>query len=143
MRLLDVALRGWPLPLGALRAPRSMVAVRNIVDLIICLASRAGPVGGTMLVADNETISVSELYRAVAHHAGHRLWLAPLPPALIRFLLVLTGRGGDVDRLTGPFVLHPQIARCRFDWVPPHSLFSELRGMVLATLERVRPQRED
>src|SRR5579872_3719194 len=35
MRLLQLALRGWPLPLGALRAPRSLLAVRNLTDLII------------------------------------------------------------------------------------------------------------
>lgn len=136
MRLLQLALRGWPLPLGALRAPRSLLAVRNLTDIIIRLACGPGGIRGTMLVADRETTSVAELFSAVAEYAGHRPWLAPLPPALIRFLLVITGRGSDVDRLTGPFVLHPQVAQSRFNWIPPYSLRSELHRTVLAELER-------
>jgi nucleoside-diphosphate-sugar epimerase len=135
MRLLRLALKGWPLPIGALRAPRSMVAVRNIIDLISILSSNARLIRATMLVADRETISVADLFRTVAHHAGHRPWLAPLPPVLIRSLLTFAGRSNDVARLTSPFVLHPNIAQSQFAWVPPYSLQAELRRTVRCELE--------
>ena len=139
-RLLRLAVKGWPLPLGALRAPRSIVAVRNIVKLISALAADGSPVHATMLVADRETISVAELFQTVARHAGHRLWLAPVPPALIRSVLAVAGRGDDVFRLTGPFVLRPQIAQLQFNWVPPYSQQAELRHTVACELAAMQVQ---
>ncbi len=135
MRLLRLALKGWPLPLGALRAPRSLLAVRNVVALISLLAADAKPVRATMLVADRETICTAELYQTVAACAGHRPWLAPIPVPLIRSMLVLAGRGDDVARLTGAFVLRPQLAQRQFAWVPPHSQLAELWHTALRELE--------
>lgn len=140
MRLLRFALKGWPLPIGALRAPRSMIAARNIVDLISILATNAKFSRTTMLVADRETISVAALFRAVANYAGHRPWLAPLPPVLIRSLLAIGGRNHDIDRLTGPFVLNPNTAHSQFDWVPPYPLQSELQRTVICELEAAARQ---
>ena len=142
MRLVRLALKGWPLPIGALRAPRSLVAVRNIVDLISLLAADACPVRATMQVADRETISVAELFRIVTQQAGHRPWLAPVPPGLIRLLLTLGGRDDDIARLTGPFLLRPRVAQLQFNWLPPHSQEAELRRLVLCELgaARVRPE---
>jgi nucleoside-diphosphate-sugar epimerase len=135
MRLLRLALRGWPLPIGALRAPRSLVAVRNIVDLVCVLASHPGTARGTMLVADRELISVADLYRTMARHAGYRPWLAPVSPALIKAALSVTGRGSDIARLTGPFVLHPQTAQAKLQWTPPYSQQAELRRTALCELQ--------
>jgi nucleoside-diphosphate-sugar epimerase len=141
MRLLRLALKGWPLPIGGLRAPRSLVAVRNVVDLISLVAADPSSIRATMLVADRETISVADLFQTVARHAGHRPWLAPLPPALIRLPLVLAGRNEDIARLTGPFVLRPQTAQRQFNWTPPHRQEAELRHTALCELEAVGPRR--
>lgn len=137
-RLLRLAIRGWPLPLGALRAPRSVVAVRNIVDLICSLVAARGEARAPMLVADRETTSVAGLYRTVAQLAGHRLWLAPLPAAFIRSMLAVAGRDDDVARLTGPFVLQPRVAQLQFNWVPPHLQRDEIRRTVMDELAVTR-----
>jgi nucleoside-diphosphate-sugar epimerase len=130
MRLLRLALRGWPLPIGALCAPRSLVGIRNVVSLLCRVSTLRGEVSGTMLVADRETVSVADLFRTIAGYAGHRPWLAPAPPSLIRLLLRVSGRGADVARLTGPFVLHPRVASDRLQWNPPYAQQEELRQMV-------------
>jgi nucleoside-diphosphate-sugar epimerase len=135
MRLLRLAIRGWPLPIGSFRAQRSMIGVRNAVDLIRVLVADPRLTRATLLAADRETISISELFGAVARHAGHRPWLAPVPPALIRYLLGLAGRRSDIVRLTDPFVLRPTIAQSQFGWTPPHSLQDELRRTVICELE--------
>lgn len=130
MRLLRFALKGWPLPLGALRAPRSLIGVRNLCDLMGRLATSAHPVAGTMLVADREVTSVADLYRSIAACAGHHPWLAPLPPAIMRLMLRMAGRRADVARLTDAFLLHPRIAQDRFGWYPPHSQQAEIEYMI-------------
>jgi nucleoside-diphosphate-sugar epimerase len=135
MRLLRLALKGWPLPIGSFRAQRSMIGIRNAVDLIRLVVTDPRLTRATLLAADRETISVSELFGTVARHAGHRPWLAPVPPALIRYLLGLAGRRSDIVRLTDPFVLRPTIAQSQFGWTPPHSLQDELRRTVVCELE--------
>jgi UDP-glucose 4-epimerase len=135
MRLLRLALRGWPLPIGALRAPRSILALRNLVDLVAHLTEQQMPVRGTMLVADRETTSIAELFREVADCAGHHPWLAPVPMSLIKALLFATGRTGDLSRLTGEFVMHPRIARSQCGWEPPYSMRAEIRRMVDVELQ--------
>jgi UDP-glucose 4-epimerase len=133
-----LALKGWPLPIGALVAPRSVVAVRNIVDLLCLLASDSRTLRGTMLVADREITSVVELYRTMARHAGHRPWLAPLAPSLIKVALDFAGRGADVARLTAPFVLRPAAALALCQWAPPYSQQQELRATALSEIQRLQ-----
>jgi UDP-glucose 4-epimerase len=143
MRLLRLALKGWPLPIGSFRAQRSLIGVRNAVDLIRVIATDRRVTRATLLAADRETISVSELFSAAARHAGHSPWLAPMPPVLIRWLLKFTGRRSDIVRLTDSFVLRPTVAQSQFGWMPPHSLQDELRRTVcceIETLARLRKQ---
>ena len=138
MRLMRLALKGYPLPIGGFHAQRSMIGVRNMVDLIHLMATDQRVTRSTLLAADRETISVAELFRAVARHAGHKPWLAPIPPALIRWLLSVIGRRSDVVRLTEPFVLRPAIAQSHFGWTPPHLLQDELRRIVFCELDSGR-----
>jgi len=133
-RLLRLALKGWPLPIGGFRAQRSMIGVRNMVNLIAVAAAHPRALRTTLLAADEETISIADLYAAISRQAGHRPWLAPLPPAIIRCLLNLTGRRSDVVRLTDPFVLRPINAQSQLGWMPPHRLDDELRWTVLSEL---------
>jgi nucleoside-diphosphate-sugar epimerase len=137
MRLLRLALKGWPLPIGSFRAQRSMIGVRNAVDLIRVIATDRRVPRATLLAADRETMSVSELFSAVARYAGRKPWLAPVPPVLIRSLLGLTGRRSDIVRLTDPFVLRPTVAHSQFGWMPPHLLQDELQRTVSCELEAV------
>lgn len=135
MRLMRLALRGWPLPIGGLIEPRSVIGVRNLVDLLCLLATTSQPVQAPpMLVADRELTSVSQMYAAAAQHAGHRPWLAPVPAAIIRSVLRATGRTADIPRLMAPFVLVPQLARKMFAWTPPFPLDMEIQSSVLAEL---------
>jgi len=135
MRLMRLALKGWPLPIGAFRAQRSMIGIRNMVDIIAVVAADRRVTRATLLAADQETISIAELFSMVSRLAGHAPWLAPMPPVLIRWLLAVTGRRSDIVRLTDPFVLRPALARSQFGWMPPYLLQDELRRTVRCELE--------
>lgn len=131
-RLLRLALKGWWLPIGSFRAQRSMIGVRNMANLIAAAAAHARPPPITLLAADQETISVADLYRAMAEQFGSRPWLAPVPPAIIKCAMQVAGRRSDVLRLTAPFVLHPVNAQSQLGWTPPHRLHDELRWTILS-----------
>jgi UDP-glucose 4-epimerase len=126
-RLLGAAASGWPLPVGALVAPRSLIGVRNLCDLTI--RACADPVSGevTMLAADAETASVAELVTLVAESFGRGPRLVNLPVGLLRTGLRLAGREADIARLTEPFVLRGTVARERFGWTPAGTLRNELK----------------
>ena len=51
-RLLGLVRRGWPLPFGALHAPRSMVGLRNLCDVLRVATAHPQAPGLRMLVAD-------------------------------------------------------------------------------------------
>ena len=118
MRLMRLALKGWPLPIGSFRAQRSMIGIRNMVDIIGVVAADRRVTRATLLAADRETISIAELFSMVAQLAGHSPWLAPLHPVPIRWALALTGRRSDIVRLTDPFVLRPAVARSELAGCP-------------------------
>jgi len=80
--LLRLALKGWPLPIGSFRAQRSIIGVRNAVDLIRVIATDQRVSRATLLAADRETISVSELFSAVARLAGTGRGLRRCRPCL-------------------------------------------------------------
>lgn len=134
-RLLRLALKGVPLPIGNLQEQRSMVGIRNIVDLIRVLVTAPRVTCTTLLAADRETISVCELYRTAARLAGHDPWLARVPASILDWLLRVSGRRGDIDRLFGAFFLNPTIAKSQFGWTPPYSLQEELQYTVSAELK--------
>jgi nucleoside-diphosphate-sugar epimerase len=136
MRILRLAVKGLPLPIGGFRAQRSMIGIRNMVNLIGVVATDRRVSRATLLAADRETISVADLYRAIARLAGHRPWLAPLPPAIIRCLLSLSGRRSDIVRLTDPFVLRAARAQSQFGWTPPYLLEDELRRTVFSEMNK-------
>jgi UDP-4-keto-D-FucNAc 4-reductase len=138
MRLLRFALRGMPLPIGNLREQRSMIGIRNMVDLICVLIADPRVQRTTMLAADRETISVCELYRTVSRLAGHDPWLARAPSSILERLLRLTGRKSDISRLLDAFELNPTIAESQFGWTPPYSLEEELQHTVSDELNAVR-----
>lgn len=138
MRLLRFALRGVPLPIGDLREQRSMLGIRNMVDLIRVLVSDPRAQRTTMLAADRETISVCELYRRASRLAGHDPWLARAPSSILEWLLRSTGRSRDIARLLQAFVLKPTIAESQFGWTPPYSLEEELQRTISYELNAVR-----
>ncbi|GAC1331771.1 MAG: NAD-dependent epimerase/dehydratase family protein [Steroidobacteraceae bacterium] len=136
LRILRLARSGWPLPIGSFRAPRSMIGIRNMVNLIADVAADRRVSRSTLLAADRETISVADLYIMISRFAGHRPWLAPLSPATIRWLLRLSGRSSDIARLIEPFVLCPTRAQLQFGWTPRYTLDDELRRTVFSELKK-------
>ena len=138
MRLLRFALQGVPLPIGNLREQRSMIGIRNMVDLIRLLVTHPRVKRTSMLAADRETISVCELYRRVSRLAGHDPWLARAPSSILEWLLRLTGRSSDIARLFDAFVLNATLAESQFGWTPPYSLEEELQHTVSHELNAVR-----
>lgn len=129
-RIFHAAMSDWPLPVGRLTAPRSMISVRNLCDVLTHAATSSRAAGQPMLVADNEVTNVAELVRSVAAAAGSRARVFDVPLSLLALGLRVIGRAADLHRLLQPFVLRGTLASLELGWCPPLRLADELEWTV-------------
>jgi len=108
--LLYSVRRGIPLPFGAIKNRRSLLALDNLVDFIALFADpRQSPLAAneTFLIADDEGMSTPTLLRRVARAYGVKARLLPIPAGWLRFGARLLGKTDTAaaDRLLGSLVV--------------------------------------
>jgi nucleoside-diphosphate-sugar epimerase len=129
-RLIKGLASGWPLPIGGLNAPRSMIGLRNMIDLIEVAVSHPNAPDAILLAADCEITSVAEFGHAISRELAKRSRIFRVPAWLLDTSLQLIGKGEDIARLREPFEVYPSEAKLRFEWLPPFSQAEEIRWMV-------------
>lgn len=117
------ALRGLaslpiPLPFGAIRNARSLLAAENLASAIILALKSEAALGGTFLVADAKPVSLAEIVTWFRRGSGRRPGLVPVPPGLLGGALKLTGRRAIWDRLSGDLVVSTAPLRA-LGYTPP------------------------
>ncbi|MBV5287123.1 MAG: NAD-dependent epimerase/dehydratase family protein [Methyloversatilis discipulorum] len=132
-RLVRWVARGVPLPLGAVRNRRTLVAIDNLTDLVLTCLRSDSAANEVFLAGDAESLSTPDLLRIVAKAQGRTARLVPVPPVLLRAAAVLIGRLADAERLCGD--LEVDIGKaCRvLHWTPPLSAREALRRAVTET----------
>jgi UDP-glucose 4-epimerase len=106
-RLMELARKPWPLPLGLCHNRRSLLARRNLIDAIhLVLASRPAK-GETYVVADPAPLTLREIVTALRAGEGRRPRLLPVPPALIAGAAKILGRTEEWQRVGGMLVADP------------------------------------
>ncbi len=115
--LLRLARLPLPLPLGALTAPRSLLAVENLVGAILFSLTPACPSRRACIVADPEPIGVAGIVAALREGLGRSPGLFAVPPAMLRAAAALMGQSRRFDLLAGGLVARPD-ALLRAGWRP-------------------------
>jgi UDP-glucose 4-epimerase len=105
--LLRLARSPLPLPLGALRSRRSLLARENLISAIHFVLGAEAAAGETYLVADPLALTIAEIIGALRAGDGRRANLIPIPPALIAASLKAIGRADLWERLGGQSVVEP------------------------------------
>lgn len=117
-RILSWIYKGIPLPFGAVRNARSLVALDNLVDLVgVCLDHPAAG-GHTFLVADGQDLSTGELCRRVGAALGRPARLVPVPHSVLATGCSLLGCGEVAQRLLGSLRIDAAETRERLAWRP-------------------------
>jgi nucleoside-diphosphate-sugar epimerase len=124
--------RGWPLPLGALDQPRSLVSVDNLVDLIERCLVHPAAAGEVFLAADGEDWSTARLVSVIAAEMGRPCRLFSVPPGLLKRGGRLLGLGAEMDRLCDALQIDIGKNRERLQWEPPHPGADALAAAVRA-----------
>jgi nucleoside-diphosphate-sugar epimerase len=116
-RLALLAASPYPLPLGRLRARRSILSLENLVSAIDCVLGHASPLRRPLLVADPEAVSLPELVRILREARGRGAGLVPMPASLLRLGLQALGRPEEYARLSEPLVVSTDRLR-ELGWQP-------------------------
>lgn len=116
--LLRLARLPVPLPLGGLKAPRSLLAVENIADAIRFALTPDCPARQAYTVSDPEPISVADILTALRFGLGRSPGLISVPEPLLRRLARLSGREETFVKLAGSLVARPE-RLLKAGWRPP------------------------
>jgi nucleoside-diphosphate-sugar epimerase len=116
-QLLRFARMPYPLPLRAFTAPRSVLALDNLVAAIDAVLTAPQTLKRPLIVADAEPLTIPDMIAAMRHGLGRRPGLISVPPRLIEMALRATGREEIYRRLAGKLVADPS-ALVRLGWTP-------------------------
>lgn len=119
LRLLNWIEHGSPLPFANVDNRRSLLNVRNLVDVIMRCLEHPAAAGQTFLVSDGEDISTGDLVRHLAVAMGKKPRLFSVPLLLSRSAFQLAGRRDLWQRLFGSLQIDDQKARELLGWSPP------------------------
>jgi len=117
-RLLKLVALALPLPFALVKNRRSIIALENLVDFVLCCAGHPHAGNQTFLVSDDESISAPEMLRYLSRGMGKRFVLLPVPVALMRFAAKLFGREALFNQLCGSLEIDSSKARSLLGWTP-------------------------
>jgi nucleoside-diphosphate-sugar epimerase len=127
LRLMQAIKLGLPLPLGAIKNRRSLVALDNLVDLIVTCLRHKAAINQTFLVSDGEDLSTPELLRRVAHTMKRTACLFSVPVPLLINIASILGKAGFASRLCSSLQADINKTQNLLGWSPPVSVDEALQ----------------
>ncbi|WP_028620517.1 UDP-glucose 4-epimerase family protein [Pseudomonas sp. Ant30-3] len=109
---------GIPLPFGAIRNQRSLVALDNLVDLLTTCLNHPAAANQTFLVSDGEDVSTTQLLVKLADALNRPSRLVPVPAWLLAAGAALLGKNALSQRLCGSLQVDITKARIQLGWHP-------------------------
>ncbi|WP_411564467.1 NAD-dependent epimerase/dehydratase family protein [Pseudomonas shirazensis] len=120
LRLMKLVSTGIPLPFGAMKNSRSMIALENLVDFIHVCTIHPAAADEVFLISDNCNFSTSEIVRYLAQGMDRNLVLLPFFDSLMRVVLSLVRKKSIYTQLYGSLEIDISKARSLLNWSPPH-----------------------
>jgi len=117
-RLMALVSSGIPLPFGAIRNMRTMIALPNLCDVISLSLSHPEAAGRSFLVADDKSLSTPELVTAIADSMSKPARLVSVPVPMLDWVGRLTGRRAEVRRLCESLEIDASHTKRRLGWRP-------------------------
>jgi UDP-glucose 4-epimerase len=116
--LMRLARLPWPLPLGGLRARRSLLAVENLLAAVETVLTTPQALRRPLIVADPRAVTVADMIAAMRGGLGRRPGVFSVPPALLALSFHVAGKDYVYERLSGALVADPS-ALMGLGWKPP------------------------
>jgi nucleoside-diphosphate-sugar epimerase len=126
-KLISLAKRNLPLPLGAINNKRSLVGIDNLIDLIVTCLIHPNAADQTFLVSDDYDVSTSQLLKAMILSTGKKPHLLPIPVGLLKLCAWLLGKKSAVVRMSGNLQIDISYTKKVLSWSPPVSFDEGIR----------------
>lgn len=126
-RLIAGVWRDWPLPFKGLKNQRSMVALENLLDFILCAAVDGKAANETFVVADNERLSTAEIVECLARGMGKKPRLFRISANLFALLAKMLGQRRLYEQLFASYPVDNSKACELLEWQPVISASDALR----------------
>jgi nucleoside-diphosphate-sugar epimerase len=130
LRLMRLVNSGWPLPLGAVTATRSILGLTNFCDLLAKCIDHGAAAGHIFLAADRKPILTRDLIVTIAELMKRRARLVRIAPRILTRLGHLSGFGAEIDRLTASLEVDSSRTRTLLDWNDDGNFERDMQGMV-------------
>ncbi len=122
LALVDAVARRRVLPLGAVRAKRSLLYIGNLAAAVDAVLDAPVAAVGVHCVADAPAVAVPDLVRAIAGALGVEARLPAVPVPLLVLAGRLAGRGDAIRRLVTALEVDASGFRAATGWVPAATL---------------------
>jgi UDP-glucose 4-epimerase len=130
-RLARLARSPWPLPVAALAARRSLLALDNLAAAIDTVLTAPAPLRRAFIAADPQALTIAEMVAAMREGLGRRPGVFPLPAAMLRWMLHASGQDDIFERMSGSLVADPT-ALLGLGWSPPLATRAGLAALMRA-----------
>ncbi len=126
-KLIALAKKNWPLPLGAIHNKRSLVSLDNLIDLIVTCVEHPKAADQTFLVSDDHDLSTTELLELLISAAGKKPLLLPVPLSWLKMMGKIAGKQSIIERLCGNLQVDITHTKQTLGWTPPISVEEGIR----------------
>ncbi len=121
--LMNLVSKGLPLPFGRItNNRRSLVSVRNLVDLIITCIDHPKAANQVFLVSDDNDVSTASMVKAMSTALGKPNRMLPVPLWCFNLIGKVLGKQDKIDRLLGSLQVDISHTKETLDWTPPQTL---------------------
>jgi UDP-glucose 4-epimerase len=127
--LMRLARSPWPLPLGGLKARRSLLGLDNLAGAVATVLAAPDPIRRPFVVADPTPMTIAEMVRAMRAGLGRDAGVIPVPAALLELAARAAGRAEAFERIGGSLVADPS-ALIRLGWKPEVSSAEGLAALM-------------
>lgn len=126
-RIVKWVLKGWPIPVGAASAKRSVIGVRNLREAVATAVLSPNCGDTVALVADHPAMHTIAYIQKIGEIIGRPARCVTIPSRLIAAGAMLVGRSRDAQRLLGSFEIADTPTEGVWGWRPRYSTEEELR----------------
>lgn len=131
--MMRIAASPLPLPFGAFKNRRSLVAIDNLVHAVIFCLDSPKTLNQTFIVCDREPITLAEMLATLREAVGRPPNLISVPPLAVRAIIIASGRTSLWDRI-GRELVASSADLVKAGWSPRIETKAGLRAMMAATM---------
>ncbi|CEG56231.1 NAD-dependent epimerase/dehydratase family protein [Legionella fallonii] len=121
LKMLQLVDKGLPLPFGKIENKRSFIYIDNLVSAICTVIDAPRAANQLYLVADDNSLSLTNLLQVIAKEMNVKLRLISIPANLLMWLFKLLGMNGLRTRLLGSLEVSSNKIKSQLGWNPPVS----------------------